>query len=282
MNSDELKDIFKQLALQGWEPLLCDTPVPFYDSDVMCGNPTGIGDIVADTKMLPKEFLSMQPEFMVTVKGDSMKDANIAEGDIAKVQANTPIHDGDIVLAMIDGEFTLKTFCEDEDGTPWLVPQNADYDAFPLKEQQNVWILGRVAEIIKQAPRVNYRSCIKLIKKTKAKQTEPKTISQVQVSRAIREIAPLIDTKRKWYAVYRTMADLNVVKEDDFDTFIEMVKSEVPLHKCLPTRAELLRIAIQSFARPVALWRVGNAPVKGKRYNEYLNIAQRTGELLSE
>lgn len=76
------------------------------------------------------------------------------------------------------------------------------------------------------------------------------------------------------------MADLNIVQEDDYDTFINMITTELPQHKCLPTRAEMLRIAVQSFAKPVVLWQTGNAPVKGKRYSEYLKIAKMTKELL--
>jgi repressor LexA len=129
---EELKDIFKALEEKGWQPMLCDTPVPFFDNPVSCGSPTDVGDILQDTTMLPKEFLSMQPEFVVKVMGESMKDAGIMEGDSVKVVTSTRFHDGDIVLVMVDGEITLKCYCEDEDGIPWLVPQNADYDAFPL------------------------------------------------------------------------------------------------------------------------------------------------------
>ena len=235
---------------------------------------------ILEKVLLPKELLSMHPEFLIPVRGDSMKDVGIETGDIVKVIGDVTPSDGDIVLAYIDGEFTLKTYCEDEDGAPWLVPQNEAYDAFPLKEQQNVWVLGVAKEVIKRAPRISYRSCMKQIGEAKAKLKESLEISPLQVSRAIREIAQLIEIARQWYAVYRVLADLNVVPEDDFDGFIEMVTDEVPHHKALPTRAEMQRMAVQSFAKPVALWRAGNAPVQGKRYNDYLKIAQQTMRLL--
>ena len=282
MNDKEFNELFKLLEEQGWKPMLCDTPVPFYDGRVPCGLPNGVGDVVCEMAMMPREYLPMNRVFCATVTGDSMRDANIFAGDIVVVESGVSISDGDIVLVRIDGECTLKTYCEDENGMPWLVPQNPEYDAFPLEESQTIYVAGRVRDIIRQAPRIKYKSCLKFINKAKARQQEPEEISPLQVSKAIREIAPLIDTRRKWYAVYRTMVDLSIVKEDDFDTFIEMVKTEVPRHGSLPTRAELLRIAIQSFAKPIALWHVGNAPVKGKRFNEYLRIAQRTAEILKE
>lgn len=282
MNEQELKDIFKLLEEQGWKPMLCDTPVPLYDGRVPCGLPNNVGDAVCEMAMMPREFLPMNRVFMATVTGDSMKDANILAGDIVVVETGVSINDGDIVLVRIDDDCTLKTYCEDENGMPWLVPQNAEYDAFPLEENQSIYIAGRVRDIIRQAPRIKYKSCLKFINKAKAKQSKPAKISQVKISKAIREIATSIDVRRKWYAVYRTMVDLNIVKEDDFDTFIEMVKTEIPRHNSLPTRAEMLRIAVQSFEKPVALWHAGNAPVQGKRYYEYLRIAQRTAELLQE
>ena len=282
MTDQEFERIFKLLEEQGWKPKLCDTPVPIYENTVPCGPPNGVGDVVCDIALMPRELLPLKHVFGASVTGESMKDANIFPGDIVMIEAGAAISDGDIVLVYIDGECTLKTYCEDENGMPWLVPQNADFEAFPLKEDQTIYVVGKVRNIIRQAPRIKYNACQSFIKKAKAKRSESEEFSQVQISKAIREIAPLIDARRKWYAVYRTMVDLSIVKEDDFDSFIEMVKIEVPSHQCLPTRAEMLRIAIQSFTKPVALWRVGNAPVKGKRYNEYLRIAQRTAEILQE
>ena len=138
-----------------------------------------------------------------------------------------------------------------------------------------------VKEVIKGAPRISYRDCMKLIKKAKAKQVVHKEISQLQISRAIRKIAPLVEIARHWYAVYRVMADLNIVGEDDFDTFIDMIKTEVSGHQSLPTRTELQRMAVQSFAKPVILWNSSNAPVQGKRYHDYLKIAKTMEELLT-
>lgn len=280
MNEEELKEVFKDLEEQGWEPQLCDTPVPYFENAVMCGNPADVGDLIWGMEMYPKDFFDNENEFMVTVRGDSMKDVNITEGDKVIVRATKSFQDGDILVVLIDGDYTLKSFCKDEEGRPWLIPQNAAYMAFPLNETQNVRVRGVVIEVIKSKPRVAFRSCMKEINRARAASTEVKTISPQQVSQAIREVAPMINIKRKWYAVYRAMADLKIMKESDYETFIEMVKKEVPQHKALPTLMEMQRIALQSFIKPVSLWRPQNAPVKGKRFKEYLEIAQRTIELL--
>ena len=278
--TEELKEIFKDLEEQGWEPRLCDTAVPFYDGCVPCGSPNGVGDVECEMAMMPREYLPTNRVFMATVTGDSMKDANIFAGDIVVVESGVSISDGDIVLVRIDGECTLKSYCEDENGNPWLVPQNAEYDAFPLKESQSIYVAGRVRDIIRQAPRIKYNACQKYIRKARAKQLEPEEISQVQISKTIREIAPTITVARQWYAVFRAMADMGLLGEEDFDTFCTMIKTEVPKHAHLPARDEIQRMAIMSFAKPVVLWNSDNAPVQGKRFNDYLKTAKQTKQLL--
>ena len=54
MTEQELKEIFKLLEEQGWKPMLCDTPVPFYDSEVPCGPPNGVSDVVSEIAMMPR------------------------------------------------------------------------------------------------------------------------------------------------------------------------------------------------------------------------------------
>jgi len=280
MNEEELKEILKELREQGWNPLLCDTPVPFYDTAVRCGQPMEVYTERPDNIMLPKDLLSMQPEFTIWAKGDSMKDAGICQGDMVKVVCVDTPQDGDIVLATIDGESTIKTYCEDEEGFPWLVPQNSDYTPIPLKDKVNVRIVGRIKEIIKNAPRISYRDCQRMIRKAKMTMVETHEIPQQRVSWAIREVASMVTIARQWYAVYRAMVDLNVVKDGDYETFCEMVKTEAPQHQRLPNSGELQRLAMLSFTKPVRYWNAENAPVKGKRFNDYLMIANRTTELL--
>ena len=280
MNEQELKEILRELEEQGWTPLVCDTPVPFYDTAVKCGQPTEVYGEKSDDMIFPKDLLTMKPEFTICAKGDSMKDANICQGDVVEVVCDGSLKDGDIVLASIDGESTIKTYCEDEEGCIWLLPQNSEYNAIPLKDKVNVRIIGRIRKIIKDAPRMSYRECLKLIRNAKMSMAETHEIPQQRVAWVLREIAPMVKIARQWYAVYRAMADKNVVKEEDYETFCEMVKAEVPRHEHLPSCDELQRLAMLSFTKPVRCWNGENAPVRGKRFNDYLMIANKTIELL--
>ena len=280
MTIEELKSLFSDMLSKDMRPMLCDTEVPLYDASVPCGNPTLCPDDFVETVLLPKELLSIHPEFVVTVKGDSMKDAGIESGDAVKVMGDTKPYDGDIVLASIDGEYTLKTYFEDEEGRIWLVPQNEEYVPILLDGSKPVKIYGKVKEIMKTAHRVPTKLCAKAVKRAlKAKEVKPK-ISDAKVSYAFREIAPMITAARLWYAVYRMMADYSVVEVEDFDTFIDKLKTEVPHHEHIPLKVELQRLAVQSFAKPVKQWKPDNAPVRGQRYKSYVEIANKTEELL--
>ena len=133
--------------------------------------------------ILCKELLSMHPEFMIPVRGDSMRDAGIVTGDIVRVVADVTLNDGDIVLACIDGEYTLKSYCEDEEGQHWLGPQKDTYSPILLDGKTNVRIYGRVKEIVKTAPRVAYRKCMEVIRKMK-KTKETKKRKKKMMKRA--------------------------------------------------------------------------------------------------
>lgn len=280
MDEKELKEIFEMLEQQGWKPMLCDTPVPFYDNEVACGVPNGVGDVVKETMMIPRQFLSMQSEFYVKAKGDSMKDADILNGDLLQVVTAGNVSDGDIVLVYLDDDFTVKTYCEDDEGHPWLVPQNDDYDPIRMEDYENVWIVGVVTQVTKRAPRISYRTCMKII--NKAKKQQPKDIKPEQVAKAIQQVASMVEVGRQWYAVCRVLMDNGVVDEGDYDAFCERVKAEVSEHSHLPVRDEIVRMAVQSFKKPVAMWNELNAPVQGKRYKDYVKIAQKMQDLLEE
>ena len=276
----DFDQLLELLEKDGRRPMVCDTPIPFYDNIVKCGSPTGVGDIVREVKMVPHATLSMLQEFFVVAGGDSMEGVSIEDGDILRVKAQPTANDGDVVLAMFDGDSTVKTYCEDEKGQPWLVPQNPKYKAFPMSDADDACIVGVVTEIIKQRPRVKFRDCQTLIEEAKEARNMGEEITEEQVSRAINAIAPMVELGRQWYAVCRVLVDVKAVTEGDFEGFCQRVRAEVPEHPHLPARDEMVRMAVQSFKKPVAMWNELNAPVQGKRYKDYVKIAERMQELL--
>lgn len=272
MTIEELRELFSDMLSKDLKPLLCDTEVPKYDTCVPCGEPTMCHDDCVESVLLPKELLSMHPEFMIPVRGDSMIGAGIETGDVVKVIGDVTPYDGDIVLACIDGEYTLKTYCEDEEGQKWLLPQNENYQPILLSEDSNVRIYGRVKEVVKQTPRMSYKDCLKIINHAKQQRAKKNVVTKEKAEWAIREIADMVKQGRQWFAVYRPLEEKDVVDEDDFDAVCNMVGEIVPNHKHLPKADELQRMAVLSFRKPVKQWNPKDAPVKGKRFKDYQQI----------
>ena len=281
MNESELKAIFEQLRAEGWAPMLCDTNLPFYDRSIPCGIPTMIGDDAPGSIPWPRDLLSMQPEFTIVIKGDSMIDAGLVSGDMVKVVCDVVPQDGDIVLASIDGESTIKVYCEDDEGYPWLVPQNKAYNAIALKDKTNVRIIGRVKEIIKQAPRVPYRECMKIIRKAKQELMERNEVTPEQVTKAIMVVSSMVMNGRQWYAVFRALVDKKQLGKTDYEEFCMLVARTVPCHDHLPVADQMQRLAVQSFAKPIVLWDKNDAPVKNKPFEDYKRIALKMLDMLS-
>ena len=283
MTTQELKELFEQLVKAGMQPMLCDTPVPFYENEVPAGIPTEPGDAMqGEYVLLPKSLVGLQPTFIITVKGNSMRDAGIADGDRVQVQMDTRISDGDVVMACVNGgECTLKAFCTDEQGRRWLVPRNEAFEPILLTEEMNVRIIGKVVGHMTDAPRVSYRDCLKTIRQALDGDREREdVVSRQRVEEALRAVAAQVKYGRQWYAVYRALVDCKTVAAGDYAGFVELLREVVPEHGHLPRVIELQRVAVQSFSKPVVLWERSNAPVSGQRYDDYLRLARMVSDML--
>lgn len=86
--------------------------------------------------------------FYGRVKGESMKDAGINDGDLLIIDKSiTPEH-GKIAVCFIDGDFTLKRIKIDEQGL-WLMPENESYQPIHINEASELRVWGVVSHIIK-------------------------------------------------------------------------------------------------------------------------------------
>lgn len=85
------------------------------------------------------------------VRGDSMVDAGILEGDLVVVEHQSSTKAGDIVLAVVDGELTVKTLSVDAQGAPVLLPANAAYPT--IVPSGSLEILGVVVSVVRRLRR---------------------------------------------------------------------------------------------------------------------------------
>lgn len=85
--------------------------------------------------------------FALEVYGDSMRDAGIGDGDIVVARRQETAQDGEIVVALLGDEATVKTFYRENSGVVRLQPENPDYEPIFAEE---VSIMGKVAMAIKR------------------------------------------------------------------------------------------------------------------------------------
>jgi repressor LexA len=99
-----------------------------------------------DDWQLPVELVGNGQLFLLQVRGDSMIDAAILDGDWVAVRQQTTAQNGEIIVAMIDGEATVKTLRR-ADGQVWLMPQNPAYDPIPAEKAT---LLGKVVTVLRR------------------------------------------------------------------------------------------------------------------------------------
>lgn len=115
---------------------------------VKAGFPSPAEEELQDTLSL-NDYLIEKKEstYLLSVDGDSMIDAHIAEGDMVIAERATDAKDGQIVIAEVDGEFTMK-YLRKSSGKVWLEPANKKYK--PIYPDTNLKITAIVKGIIRK------------------------------------------------------------------------------------------------------------------------------------
>ena len=120
-------------------------PIPVV-GHVAAGNPITALEEVSDQLMLPIELVGEGIHFILTIQGSSMIDAGIHDGDYVVVRKQEVADNGEIVVAMVEDEATVKRFYR-EDGHFRLQPEN---EAFAPIIVQEVSIVGKVTALLRK------------------------------------------------------------------------------------------------------------------------------------
>jgi repressor LexA len=113
---------------------------------VAAGVPITASENLEETFVLPASFVKRSGAFMLRVKGDSMIEAAILDGDLIVVDPGPHAENGEIVVAMIDGEATVKRFYR-EAGRVRLQPENR---AMTPIYADDVTVVGRVEAVVRR------------------------------------------------------------------------------------------------------------------------------------
>lgn len=127
--------------------------LPYFDGGVKAGFPSPAQDYI-DLKIDLNTELISNPSttFYARVKGTSMQDAGISDGDILIIDKSLQPKDGDTAVCFIDGEFTLK-YIRIEPEAIFLVPANPEFKPIKVTEENNFCIWGIVTYSIKNHKR---------------------------------------------------------------------------------------------------------------------------------
>ncbi|WP_067814370.1 transcriptional repressor LexA [Nocardia inohanensis] len=114
--------------------------------DIAAGVPILAEEHTDDVLSLPRELVGRGTVFGLRVRGDSMIDAAICDGDIVVVRKQNEAHSGEIVAAMLDGEATVKVYRR-RNGHVYLEPRNPAYEVIDGDEAV---VLGKVVSVMRR------------------------------------------------------------------------------------------------------------------------------------
>lgn len=123
--------------------------LPFIDTGISAGFPSPADDFIELSIDLNKHLIKHKDStFFAKVKGHSMKNAGIFNGDLLVIDKSLEPQDGKIAICQIDGEFTVKRIKIEID-VVWLIAENEDYTPIKVTPDNELMIWGIVVYSIK-------------------------------------------------------------------------------------------------------------------------------------
>ena len=123
--------------------------LPLISSDISAGFPSPALDFIDISIDLNKHLIKHPSStFYGRVKGESMKDAGINDGDLLVIDKSLDAKDGNIAICYLEGEFTLKRIKISSEGV-WLMPANEKYSPIQINPDSDFLIWGIVVHVIK-------------------------------------------------------------------------------------------------------------------------------------
>ena len=135
-----------RLVDSGPRPELLELPVL---GRVAAGLPIGPDIDTHATLLLDRSTFSRIPDYLLRVKGDSMIEDGILDGDLVGVQQSVEAHDGQIVVARLDGEVTIKRLHKGEHQIQ-LLPRNPAYQPIIVHPDQDFAIEGVFCGLVRR------------------------------------------------------------------------------------------------------------------------------------
>lgn len=115
---------------------------------IAAGSPILAAEDIETVMPLPEELVGSDPVFMLEVRGDSMIDAGILDGDYVVIRRQPDARDGEIIAALVDGEEATVKRLKRENGKVLLISENPAYE--PMVFTRDVEIIGKVVSVLRK------------------------------------------------------------------------------------------------------------------------------------
>ncbi|MDV7188536.1 translesion error-prone DNA polymerase V autoproteolytic subunit [Lutibacter sp. TH_r2] len=140
---DKKLEIFRVKALKNIKR-------PIINEDIHAGFPSPAEDFQELRISLDKELITNEDAtFYARVRGNSMIDANIEDGDLLVIDRSIESRDGRVAVCMIDGDFTVKRI-KLGDNCLYLMPENSKYKPIKITDENEFIVWGIVTYVIKK------------------------------------------------------------------------------------------------------------------------------------
>ena len=125
----------------------------YMERPLIAGIPAGFpspAEDYMDVKLDLNDYCIRNPAatFFAYVQGDSMEDAGFFDGDLMVIDRSITAKTNDIVVAIIDGDFTVKRLAYDEQQWPVLLPENKRYQPIRIDESMDFRVWGVVKGVV--------------------------------------------------------------------------------------------------------------------------------------
>lgn len=127
------------------KPITKVNSIPIVGS-IAAGKPILATENIESHLLLGQEY---KADFALSIKGDSMIDVGINDGDLALIIKDRPVTNGDIYAVLVDGEATLKKVYKNDDYLT-LQPCNSKYEPIMVKEKDDPYIIGKLSGIVRK------------------------------------------------------------------------------------------------------------------------------------
>jgi repressor LexA len=117
--------------------------------EIAAGGPILAEERVDAVYPVPQELVGEGQLFMLRIRGESMVEAGVLDGDLVVVREQPTVEQGEMCAALVEGEATVKFFRRTSDGEVFLDPANEAFEPIPVRSDQDAVVMGKVVTVMR-------------------------------------------------------------------------------------------------------------------------------------